>query len=407
MPLVDSSILAGLNTNVNALPAAQQGFAFGQQIQQHGQQQQQYQRQQAFMSALDEAVKSAGDFTTPEGHQKIIQGLQQKGFGQEAMELEKKLQGLQPNPKPKTFQSVDTNQGLLPFDTETGTYGKAAADSTGNPIYSTSTAEKVKKDKADFNFGKAIPNYDGTLKGIGSDMAKRDLLASQILAEHPDSPKAERYVNSVVKAATAFNPATADLANSRKLSIYVSKFDHAQEQYEKRATPLQNLIGTINSPTWGTAAGDVSLINQLSLAEFGGYKPSEAEYKAFGKGFTPAEYAQKWLGLAQNGNTLPATVRENMVKEVEEVSRKTHENFKKTMEEQKKRVLAAGVNPDEVIYPGGTFQDLEEYFGKKPYQASAPAAAIKPHPQDNEAVQWAKSHPNDPRSPAILKANGL
>ena len=33
-----------------------------------------------------------------------------------------------------------------------------------------------------------------------------------------------------------------------------------------------------------------------------------------------------------------------------------------------------------------------------------PAAA---HPQDNEAVAWAKSHTGDPRAAQILKANGL
>ena len=38
--------------------------------------------------------------------------------------------------------------------------------------------------------------------------------------------------------------------------------------------------------------------------------------------------------------------------------------------------------------------------------ASTPSAAPA-HPQDNEAIQWAKSNPGDPRSAAILKANGL
>lgn len=33
-------------------------------------------------------------------------------------------------------------------------------------------------------------------------------------------------------------------------------------------------------------------------------------------------------------------------------------------------------------------------------------AAAKPHPQDSEAVQWAKAHSGDPRAAQILKANG-
>lgn len=33
------------------------------------------------------------------------------------------------------------------------------------------------------------------------------------------------------------------------------------------------------------------------------------------------------------------------------------------------------------------------------------SAAAQPHPQDSQAMQWAKANPNDPRSAAILKAN--
>lgn len=43
-------------------------------------------------------------------------------------------------------------------------------------------------------------------------------------------------------------------------------------------------------------------------------------------------------------------------------------------------------------------------------QAAAPgpqAAPSPPHPQDNQAIQWAKQNMNDPRAQAILKANGM
>lgn len=39
----------------------------------------------------------------------------------------------------------------------------------------------------------------------------------------------------------------------------------------------------------------------------------------------------------------------------------------------------------------------------KPWEAKPPA----PHPQDSEAVTWAKANPKDPRSAAILKVNGF
>lgn len=48
---------------------------------------------------------------------------------------------------------------------------------------------------------------------------------------------------------------------------------------------------------------------------------------------------------------------------------------------------------------------LEDIYGSQTPQA--PQAAPKQHPQDNEAVTWAKANPNDPRAAKILAANGL
>lgn len=53
-------------------------------------------------------------------------------------------------------------------------------------------------------------------------------------------------------------------------------------------------------------------------------------------------------------------------------------------------------------------QNRYEKFGQGVSQP-APVAAqpqMQAHPQDSQAVQWAKQNPNDPRSQAILKANG-
>lgn len=60
----------------------------------------------------------------------------------------------------------------------------------------------------------------------------------------------------------------------------------------------------------------------------------------------------------------------------------------------------------------GDLPDLANYkpaFIKKPKPESgtATAAPVQSHPEDNDAVQWAKDNPNDPRSAAILKANGV
>lgn len=41
------------------------------------------------------------------------------------------------------------------------------------------------------------------------------------------------------------------------------------------------------------------------------------------------------------------------------------------------------------------------------YRGAPKAQPVEAHPQDSEAVQWAKANPGDPRAVAILKANGV
>lgn len=362
-------------------------------------------RDQSFQKNLSGLLGSYGEYaSTPEGQRDIFQKMSKAGYAKEMIGVMGGIPQIQP-PAKGSYEFQDTPGGWMAGNKETGEMKANAA------VPSAKHQEKQAEDKFISMKGTLDkimtppPTGWDPLKGEKANALSRaiaympaDVLKSKVAQDWISNNKAEQQN-------TVFNPAAGDIAGSRKLSIYVSKFDHAQDLYEKKATPLQNLIGTMNSPTWGTAAGDVSLINQLSLAEFGGYKPSEAEYKAFGKGFTPAQYAQKWLSLAQTGNTLPEQVRNNMVKEVEEVSRKTHENFKRTMEEQAKRVKSAGVDPADVIYPGGVFQDLEGYFSKKaPASPSAPATPGQPSNVSPAMLDLAKKALADPSASPAHKA---
>lgn len=92
------------------------------------QQQEEHNRNQEFNRTLG-LLAQTNDHRTPEGQHAIVQGLGQKGFGAEAMELAQKF----PKPAQKTYQSVETDQGMAPFDTETGTYG-APAQFNGQPL---------------------------------------------------------------------------------------------------------------------------------------------------------------------------------------------------------------------------------------------------------------------------------
>lgn len=58
--------------------------------------------------------------------------------------------------------------------------------------------------------------------------------------------------------------------------------------------------------------------------------------------------------------------------------------------------------------PQGLVPGLEkryETFGQGIMKAEEPS--VQAHPQDTQALEWAKKNPNDPRASAILKANGM
>ncbi len=148
-------------------------------------------------------------------------------------------------------------------------------------------------------------------------------------------------------------------------STYITRFSHDQDNYEKKINPFVNLIQLKQAPSWGTGAGDISLINQLSLAEFGGYKPSDAEYNQFLHRMGLKEKAEQVMGSLESGQALAPEVRERMAREIEDVSKKAHTNFKRTIEQHKNRVRAKGIDPDEVVAPNGTYLDMEDYFNNK------------------------------------------
>ena len=100
----------------------------GRQAKTFQQQQEEYTRSQEFNKTLG-ILAQANDHRTPEGQQAIIRGLGQKGFGAEAMELAQKF----PKPAQKTYQSVETDQGMVPFDAQTGIYG-SPAQANGQPL---------------------------------------------------------------------------------------------------------------------------------------------------------------------------------------------------------------------------------------------------------------------------------
>lgn len=203
MGLVDPSLLSG-GAVPDYMGALQQGRDMRQKNIDYKTRNDDEARKDAARNAFQKAAQGQ-DITTPEGMKTAITGLAQAGYAEEAArvyEAHKELFQKTPN----SFTNVETDQGNVPFNQQKGTYGDPLTVN-GQPVFSPAIAEKKKKEAADFDFGKSIPSYDTELSKIGSNMTKRDLLASKILADHPESPKAERYISSVVKPATLFNPA--------------------------------------------------------------------------------------------------------------------------------------------------------------------------------------------------------
>ncbi len=77
------------------------------------------------------------------------------------------------------------------------------------------------------------------------------------------------------------------------------------------------------------------------------------------------EKIQQLFGNLEKGSALAPEVRDRMAQEIEDVTRKTHENFTRTIDQHKNRVKAKGLDPDEVIAPNGTYLDVEDYFKNK------------------------------------------
>lgn len=134
MGLVDAGILGGINQG-NVLNSLQQGQQMQRGMVQDQRATRDDQRQQAFHGALDQIIRSGVDYKTPDGQQKLLQGLASQGFGAEAMELAQKF----PKPATKTYQAVETSGGIIPFDTETGKSGDPLA-ANGQPLIGKATA---------------------------------------------------------------------------------------------------------------------------------------------------------------------------------------------------------------------------------------------------------------------------
>lgn len=225
--------------------------------------------------------------------------------------------------------------------------------------------------EADENFKSSLPKYQQAYADAlkQPDVASREAavaaVRSQVMRDNPNAPSAKASeLNS--QFPTPARVPDNNNSNARLISSYGSMFKSDQDKFEKKVTPFVNLQELQKTPSWGTGAGDISLLNQLSLAEFGGYKPSDAEYNQFLKRMGVVEKGEQLMGSLENGAALAPGVRERMAKEIEAVTKTQVDKFSKTIQAHKDKISKKGIDPDEVIQLNGTYQDLNDYFKNKP-----------------------------------------
>jgi hypothetical protein len=154
---------------------------------------------------------------------------------------------------------------------------------------------------------------------------------------------------------------------------------------EARAT-LAPLFDT-KTRTWNTMGITPQIVTELALttakmlAQTG--QPSEGVTKALQQGTAEEQFARLagFWGAKTGGTT-----QQNLTNIAETIDR-----------------LGGQAMVSREYSTSGRQIPYQEIMPKEP--VATPGDTAKPHPQDSEAIKWAKAHPNDPRAAKILAAN--
>lgn len=184
------------------------------------------------------------------------------------------------------------------------------------------------------------------------------------------------------------------------------------QQYSKEMGNTENTLmsaNRVNTLIQGIKAKDLQSTPQLksdlsaALAQMlNGGKPATVygmSHQDFDSAYGRAQRATQFL-TGTTGDSMTDAQLNQLQKDIAALSgeyQKQHETKFKSFE--------AGL--PEQVRPG-----LEDRYNKFRQGANVGQGLVgqgqpQGHPQDSAAVQWAKTNPNDPRSAAILKANGM
>jgi len=343
-----------------------QGLLQGQSIRQNWQQSQDQGRTRAAAQAFQQAAQGK-DITKPEGMGAAIKAMSDAGFADEARRVFEAHKDMfqEMAPKPTEYDFREDATGLL-------------ATPKNDPTKAVRVPGYVPKpEKAAAEKYQLVKNKKGQMVSVdvstGLDKNGKPVDAWQDPVK-PDAPKSTDIFSQEQQLRTQYLGQTKD-------------FRDVRDAYSRIQTSAKD----------PSAAGDLALIfNYMKMLDPGSTVREGEFANAQNAGGIPERIWSSY-NKAMSGERLAPPQRADFINRAKGLYGKAEFQKKKTQAEYRKMAGSyPGLNPDRIL--------MDDDIAIEP--APSPASA-KAHPQDSEAVQWAKVNPNDPRAAAILKANGL
>lgn len=336
--------------------------------------------------------------------QNLLSGVQKDGDGNlqftPEMQQQRQLQNQATQSQAKEFDpNSEESQGARAY----------AKSTTGQDLPDTVTAHQIKE---------YSPYGVGMLKNQG-------LIGSAQVKADASTDNAQTSADAKAGAAAAGSDRHAASSQDKVFHDVQSMVESARgnksvQQAEsdlyaaKKFESLTNLYGDpnkLNPQQVQLAASEIGKIAQ-------GGSPTESELKGLNQDTIPKTLAS----AAQYFTNSPSAANQGkFIQAMQDYTTALRGDAQGIVSERYGRIIESnknGMGPDH-------YQDMQKQYINRfnPSGQNAPAqgsgqgllgsqaqgqqSAQAPHAQDSAAVQWAKSNPNDPRSAAIMKANGL
>lgn len=344
-----------------------------------------FQRQQDFRKALGDLLKVGGNFNTPDGQQAILTGLQQKGFGQEAIELAQHL----PKPPPNAYDFLETPGGWASGNKQTGEMKVNAG------IPSTKQEEKLAEDKFTSMKGTLDkimtppPTGWDPLKGEKANALSRaiaympaDVLKSKVAQDWISNNKSEQQntvFNPMMGAAMLLRPEmTAENRISGQNQKQTGDYEIAKRGALGFKADYENYKKAIASgDTQAIKVAQQGMVDKY-ITTSTGKSTGEAQFKNFidGQGITNA--MQNLGDKLVNGSMAPEKVFDAMNDITMSTALKMNDKTKQANAMTRKQVEKEnkshgfGIDPEALItHPEDMLTQDSAAFAQKPNAAAA------------------------------------